>query len=90
MQECQQLLTKGFMMQGLTEGRIVHFVLPDGQHRAALVSRVWNDDGVVNLHVFVDQANDRQIKADNGILLQTSVTFSEEPQPGTWHWIERA
>lgn len=28
-------------MEGLTEGRIVHYVLPDGQHRPAIIVKVW-------------------------------------------------
>jgi hypothetical protein len=58
-------------MQGLTPGRIVHFVLPAdhhhfGQHRPAIVVRVLADahgkpldDGSCNLHVFLDGQGDR-------------------------------
>jgi hypothetical protein len=28
-------------MEGLTEGRIVHYVMPNGEHRPAIVVRVW-------------------------------------------------
>lgn len=56
-------------MEGLTEGRIVHYVLPDGsyagEHRPAIVVKVWRQgdgtppvDGYSNLVVFVDGAND--------------------------------
>lgn len=52
-------------MQGLTEGRIVHFVLPDGksegEHRPAIVVRVWaqsETEATVNLTVFTDHHND--------------------------------
>lgn len=80
-------------VEGLTEGRIVHYVLPDGrnpgEHRPAIVVKVWpSSNGSANLMVFVDGTNDY---ADySGAVWATSVPFSEEPQPRTWHWIERA
>lgn len=62
-------------MNGLTEGRIVHFVLPAsegnllardispasaGQHRAAIVVRVLDQEtGMSNLTVFLDGGNDQ-------------------------------
>jgi hypothetical protein len=60
-------------MDGLTEGRIVHYVLPDdfeskhgvgGRHVPAIVVKVWRQGetgyppGTVNLQVFVDGSND--------------------------------
>ncbi len=55
-------------MQGLTEGRVVHYVLSEGrnegQHRSAIVVRNWSNsdipgsDGMVNLMVFTDGYND--------------------------------
>lgn len=79
-------------MKGLTEGRIVHFVVPEGpcagEHRPAIVVKVWDrDSGYVNLHVFFDGTNDGQI---HGYPWQTSIAYSEEPRPRTWHWIEPA
>lgn len=45
-----------------TVGRIVHFVLPNGEHRAAIIARVWdvspNLDPSVQLQVFTDGTND--------------------------------
>jgi hypothetical protein len=87
-------------MEGLTEGRIVHFVLPDGphagDHRPAIVVRVWRQgdgtppaNGYSNLLVFMDGTNDGP-NFGGGINWQTSVTFSADPQPRTWHWIEKA
>jgi hypothetical protein len=29
-------------MEGLTEGRVVHFVMPDGTHRPAIIVQVWS------------------------------------------------
>lgn len=79
---------------GLTEGRIVHYVLPDGpnagQHRPAIIVRVWNPvSSTVQLQVFTDGSNDGP-KYAAGLFWATSVMLSEEPKPGTWHWIERA
>jgi hypothetical protein len=85
-------------MEGLTEGRIVHFVLPDGpstgEHRPAIVVRVWRQyqqqyPGYSNLLVFTDGTNDGDPYA-GGLYWATSVSYSEEPTPRSWHWIERA
>lgn len=80
-------------MEGLTEGRIVHFVLENGQHvgehRPAMVVKVWNkESGYINLLVFCDGTNDYLNGKDTRWV--TSVEYSEEPKPRTWHWIEKA
>lgn len=77
---------------GLTPGRMVHFVLPNDEHRAAIVSRVWNDEtGVINCHVFVDTSNDPvAFHYGQAVVLVSSVNYSEECLQGTWHWMERA
>ena len=87
-------------MEGLTEGRIVHFVTEKGAHRPAIIVRVWRvrdmdgnehppDNGYSNLVVFMDGSNDgdQHIGCVNW---QTSVEHSAEPRPRTWHWIEKA
>lgn len=77
-----------------TEGRIVHYVLPNGEHRAAMIVRAWKprqvggDAGVANLHVFYDGSNDDAVN-EQGNAWVTSVHYSEDPQPRTWHWIEQ-
>lgn len=91
-------------MEGLIEGRIVHYVLSDGphagEHRPAIIVRVWRvrdadgnehppDNGYSNLVVFMDGSNDGDRFA-GCLSWQTSVVFSQEPQPRTWHWIEKA
>lgn len=80
-------------MEGLTAGRIVHFVVPNTPephpHRPAIVTRVWNDAGMVQLQVFTDGTNDGEWGKPN-VVWETSVAYSEEPTPRTWHWIERA
>lgn len=78
---------------GLTEGRIVHYVLPDtalraGQHRPAIIVQVWDHGtGMSNLQVFNDGRNDEHQGAAHWV---GSVYFSEDPKPGTWHYIEKA
>lgn len=77
-------------MEGLTQGRMVHCVWKDEPqdkklfHRAAVITHVWGDNGTVNLHVFKDGSFPTVPETP------TSVMFSEEPKPNTWHWIEKA
>jgi hypothetical protein len=84
-------------MDGLTAGRMVHYVLSDtdsprhpSEHRPAVVVKVWGDhpNGCCQLVVFMDGSNDEQ--AGDLTKWKTSVVYSEDPKPGTWHWIERA
>lgn len=75
-------------MDGLTEGRIVHYVMPNGNHRPAIVVKVWRiptSPGMCNMMVFADPGDD-----GSGPQYSTSVLFSEEPKSNTWHWIEKA
>ncbi len=87
------LLKKEESMEGLTEGRMVHFVMPDGEHRAAIVVRVWRPQrpeqpGYCNLTVFPDGGNDGPCN-ETGLRRECSVLYSEAKEPRTWHWIER-
>ncbi len=86
-------------MDGLTEGRIVHYVMPDGKHRPAIIVQVWQQadmsTGYANLVVFVDGANDLHYpstpdKPDQVTLWKTSIYYSDEKKVNTWHWIEKA
>ena len=89
-------------MQGLTEGRIVHFVMPDGEHRPAIIVKVWSkESGLVNVQVFTDSTNDYDRKLETlnpynvemkaGLAWRTSIRPDlETTVPGTWHWIEQA
>jgi hypothetical protein len=81
---------EGFMgKQVASIGRVVHYVLPDsdrntGEHRPALVVRVWDEDtGLSNLHVFADGNNDTLAGGWVGSIYQ-----SDEPKPNTWHFPE--
>ncbi len=80
-------------MEGFTEGRMVHFVMADGEHRPAVVVRVWRSQvperpGYCNLQIFTDGSNDGPGN-ETGIRWETSVFYSEAKEPRTWHWIER-
>ena len=89
-------------MQGLTEGRIVHFVLESGEHRPAIVVRVWRlvhegnikvapENGCCQLQVFTD--SDEAGKYNDmlpPVMWRTSVLNDPQCAPGTWHWIEKA
>ncbi len=87
-------------MEGVNEGRVVHYVLKNGEHRPAIVVNAWNPDsplrkqGIVNMVVFLDGSNDG-IEAGRAHLdtalqaWRTSVHYSEDKEPGTWHWPER-
>jgi len=88
-------------MEGLTEGRIVHYVLSNGQHRPAIVVRNWSNpdipgsDGMANLIVFSDGSNDRGVvggnATDQGLFWATSAHYDAEGcKHHTWHWIEKA
>lgn len=50
-----------------TIGRIVHFVLANGQHRAAMVTNAWDSPSDhpdhCNLTVYLDQSNDLTVFA---------------------------
>lgn len=87
-------------MDGLTPGRMVHYVVAGGDyvaagagvHRAAVVTRVLHQDrtgGVpseaVSLYVFCDPAHDGQKE-----ITRSEVPYDKNGAPGTWHWIEKA
>ena len=93
------------LIPGLTEGRIVHYVLENGQHRPAIVVRDWKqENGLVQLQVFTDGLNDAfkvtqlvrigeqetVISIDRNVVWRTSVHYSEDKEIGTWHWPEKA
>jgi hypothetical protein len=91
-------------MEGLTEGRMVHYVLSEwdesttvkpapnqGEHRPAVVVKVWGASGTSNLQVFTDSDPKQQTNDCRPPLMwKTSVVYDETGKPGTWHWIERA
>ena len=73
-------------MNGLTEGRIVHYVMPNGVHRPAIVVHVWDrSKGTANLTVFTDPGIDGE-----NLRHSVQVEHSARAEAGTWHWIEKA
>jgi hypothetical protein len=86
-------------VEGLIEGRIVHYVLMNGEHRPAIIVKVWDvanmppENGCSNLQVFMDYGeNDGGFEEHPYPLarLKTSVLYDESCVPGTWHWIKRS
>jgi|SRR5271157_1545852 len=79
-------------------GRIVHFVLDGGpnkgQHRPAIIARIWDDnptiDSMVQLQVFTDGSNDGEVYR-SGLYWATSVHYADpsENKIYSWHWPER-
>ncbi len=64
-------------------GRIVHMIMPNGEHRPAIIVKVWaqhpRPETACNLHVFFD-------KFDTG---EQDVTSRQQgTAPGSWHWPE--
>lgn len=91
-------------MDGLTIGRNVHYVLTGeegihwsdndaaGKHRMAFVVDVLDvGTGFVELHVLLSK-NDKFFTLDRELKLfvNLDVRYSDDKEPGTWHWIERA
>lgn len=77
-------------MDGLTEGRMVHYVAGNGAHLAAVVTRLWGANGTVNLNVQLPGDGDNGAYDSAPVERRTSVVFSADPKPNTWHWIEKA
>ena len=71
-------------LEGLTPGRIVHFIDEGARHRAAVITWIWDDGGMANLFVFDDGVS----PLPSPVL--RSVRYDENMQPLTWHWIEKA
>ncbi len=75
-------------MEGLIEGRIVHFVVSPEQHRAAIVVNVRDkENGICDLFVFSMPQDER-----GGFFMYVETPYSDmEPlMVDTWHWIEKA
>ncbi|MFA5674557.1 MAG: hypothetical protein WC912_08930 [Thermovirgaceae bacterium] len=73
-------------MEGLIEGRIVHYVAYNNRHLAAIVIGVNQDK--VDLALFTNMANVNRAKSF-GLQFHQDVPYSEDKTPGSWHWIER-
>ena len=73
-------------MEGLIEGRIVHFCVSPTQHRAAIVVNIQDKaKGICDLFVFSMPRDER-----GGFFLRTEAKYSGTKEEDTWHWIEKA
>ena len=75
-------------------GRIVHYVLPNKEHRAAIIVKIpadGNDLGkeMVNLSVFTSWIDDAAAYDTRGLVYQPYVEHDEGCEIRTWHWAER-
>ncbi len=80
-------------MEGMTEGRIVHYVIAGheypgaqsakGQHRPALVVRAWHAHYYVNALLFLDGSNDGWQQSSPPVVWLTSI--EEGVGEGKWH-----
>ena len=88
-------------MEGLTMGRIVHFVQQlEGQvgtvEYAAIVSRAYAEAHPDNspegsMYDWHDDGDvDLFAFMENSVIVRHGVPFNAEKAPNTWHWIERA
>ncbi len=68
-------------MDGLQIGRMVHYVMADGQHRPAIVVQLM-ENGVL-LHVFVSPFD--QYKPNEKMAVQ----YADPPKNCTWHYPEK-
>ena len=76
-------------MNGLTEGRIVHYVAYNNRNLAAIVIGIGDfEKGVIDLSVFTNMENAAG-KKNFGVQFHQDVEYSENPKPGTWHWAAR-
>ncbi len=85
-------------MEGLIEGRIVHYVAYNNRHLAAIVIGVTPDKvegewvtlptNRVDLALFTNMPNANGVK-NFGLQFHQDIGYSENKEPGTWHWIER-
>lgn len=77
------------VIEGLTTGRIVHWVNERGIHRPAIIVNVLDAVvGACTLQVFVDGYNDG-FPADQGTMW-ASGSYNKNAELFSWHWIERA
>lgn len=71
-------------MEGLIEGRIVHYVAYNYRHLMGAVIGV-EDGGKADLVIFTNMKNAAGNKSF-GMQFHQDVEYSAEPRPGTWHW----
>jgi hypothetical protein len=77
----------GGIMDGVTAGRIVHYVAYNKRCLAAIVIGV-NEDQSADIVLFTNLEN---VNGDKnfGLQFHQEIHGSENKEPGTWHWPER-
>lgn len=76
------------MIEGLTEGRIVHYVAYNSRHLAGIVTGAGDAENTADLAVFTNMKNVAGNK-NGGLQFHFEVAYSENKEPGTFHWPER-
>jgi hypothetical protein len=83
-------------MEGLTEGRMCHYVAYNNRHLAAIVighregaTALAHPISLADLAVFTNMQNINGLK-NFGLQFHQDIAYSEDKEPGTWHWIEKA
>lgn len=79
--------------------------LAEGEVRPAIVIHNWHggiainnetrevmqmDEGCLQLQVFCDGDGGEHNDGLPNVMWKTSVNYSEDKEPGTWHWLEPA
>jgi hypothetical protein len=73
-------------MDGLTEGRIVHYVSYNGKHQAAIVTGTYTTGApIADLAVFWNIEDTASVRT-GGLSFHFRVQHSPTAEPGTWHW----
>jgi hypothetical protein len=70
-----------------------HYVAYNGRHLTALIigdenSPLYQDGEKADLAVFTNMSNVNGVK-NFGLQFHQDVEYSEEPRPGTYHWVEK-
>jgi len=80
-------------MEGLTEGRIVHYVAYNNRHLASII--IGLNPGAeaempvkTDLAVFTSMRNIAGTR-NGGLQFHFDIPYNDGKTPGTWHWIER-
>lgn len=81
------------MNRNLVIGRIVHFRMPSGQWRPAIVVHVWGSDAV-NLQVFTDMWNDSaetpNVQWETSVPHYNSLDSAAVAPYAVWRWPDEA